>query len=228
MNEIPRDSTQMPSPPVLLLEADRQSSSVRKVLAILLSLCLGLFLADAVVSLLDESLILFFGVRVVTVLRGMLSLLTVLAGIGVYVLMGLTPMVPKREFLPVALFNPVAGLVMVPFVIYFYNRSEQIAWVISLCQVIVGLAILYLVQGSFKFRWPPVSDKQLGARGFSWRNLSIFLVMNVFVLVPAVIVYLVLCAGSAIAHFSEGFLALRPSGLTVSMRKYVREDGKTI
>jgi hypothetical protein len=29
-------------------------------------------------------------------------------------------------------------------------------------------------------------------------------------------------------HFSGGFLALRPGGLTVQVRKYVRDDGKTI
>ena len=29
-------------------------------------------------------------------------------------------------------------------------------------------------------------------------------------------------------HFSEGFMALSPSGMTVQMRKYIRDDGKTI
>ena len=41
------------------------------------------------------------------------------------------------------------------------------------------------------------------------------LLVNVFILLPGVIAYLVLCAGLAIDHFSEGFLALRPTGFTV-------------
>jgi hypothetical protein len=79
-----------------------------------------------------------------------------------------------------------------------------------------------------KFRWPIVEDKHLGDRRFSWLNLSMFLLVNVFVLLPAIVVYLVLCASLAVNHFSGGFMALRPYGLTVQVRKYVRNDGKTI
>ena len=55
-----------------------------------------------------------------------------------------------------------------------------------------------------------------------------FLLVNVLVLLPAVTVYLFFCARLAVGHFSDGFLALRPSALTVEVRKYVRSDGKTI
>ena len=201
---------------------------MRQLFAILLSLCLGLFLADAFVSLVDDSLILLFDLHGLTVIRGILFLLAMLVAIVIYGLMGLTPMIPKRLFLPLTLFNPVAGLVVIPFLIYFYGRIQQVAWGISFCQVILGLSILHWVQGGFKFRWPLVAENQLEARRFSWRNLSVFLLVNVFVLLPAVIVYLVLCAALAMDHFSEGFLALRPEGLTVQVRKYVRNDGKTI
>jgi hypothetical protein len=196
--------------------------------AILLSLCLGLFLADAVVSLVDDSLILFCDIHILTVIRGILFFFAMLMAIVIYGLMGLTPMIPKRLFLPLTLFNPVAGLVAVPFLIYFYGRIQQIAWGVSFSQVILGLSILYWVQGGFKFRWPLVAENQLKARRFSWRNLSVFLLVNVFALLPALIVYFVLCAALAVDHFSEGFVALRPVGLTVQVRKYVRNDGKTI
>src|SRR5438128_766540 len=84
--------------------------------------------------------------------------------------------------------------------------------------------LLSLGQGEFKFRWPLVPEKQLAARGFSWLNLSVFLLVNAFVLLPAVIGYLVLCAGLAADHFSDGFLTLRPAGLTVQVKKYERDD----
>ena len=206
----------------------RKSSPLHQLFAILLSLCLGLFLADAVVSLVDDSLVLFFDIHVFTMMRGPLFLLTMLTGIVLYGLMGLTPMIPKRLFLPVALFNPLAALVVIPFAIYFYGRVQQINWVVSVCQVISGLGILCLVQGGLKLHWPLVAERRLKARRFSWLNLSVFVLVNVFVLLPAVIVYLALCAGLAVDHFSEGFLALRPGGLTVQVRKYVRADGKTI
>jgi hypothetical protein len=117
---------------------------------------------------------------------------------------------------------------VIPFAIYAYGRIQQVALVVSLCQVIIGLGILCLVQGGLKFRWPLVAETQLASRRFSWRNLSVFLLVNFFVLLPAVIVYFALCAALAADHFSEGFLALRPGGLTVQARQYVRSDGKTI
>jgi len=196
--------------------------------AILLSLCLGLFLADGVVSLVDDSLILQFDIHLLTVVRGIVFLFAVLIAIVIYSLMALTPMIPKRLFLPVTLFNPVAALVVIPFAIYFYGRLPQVSWVISFCQVIFGLIILCGVQGGFKLRWPLVPEKQLGAQRFSWLNLSGFLLANVFVALPAVIIYLAVCATLAVDHFSEGFLALRTGGMAVRMREYVRNDGKKV
>jgi hypothetical protein len=216
------------STPPLLPELNLQSSPMRQLLAILLSLCLGLFLADAVVSFADDSLILFSGLHLFAGIRWIVCLFASLMAIVIYGLMGLTPMIPKRLFLPLTLFGLVAQLAAVPFLIYFYGRLQQVAWGISFCQVILGLWILYRVQGGFKFRWLLVAKNQLEVRRFSWRNLSVFVLINVFVLLPAIIVYLVLCTAVAVDHFSEGFMALRPGGFTVQVRKYVRNDGKMI
>src|SRR5438128_1407414 len=119
------------APPALPPPSPGKSSPVRRLLAILLSLCLGLFLADAVVSLLDDSLLLFFDIHILTTLRGILFLFAIFMAILIYGLMAVTPMIPKRLFLPVTLFNPVAGLLVIPFLIYFYSRVQQIAWVVS-------------------------------------------------------------------------------------------------
>lgn len=204
------------------------SASVRPMLAILLSLGLGLFLLDAAVSLMDESLSLFFAVHFLKAPRALLALFALFVSVVIYGLMGLTPMIPKRLFLPLALFNLAGTLVVVPLAIYFYNRIHLIAWGIALVQVVVGLGILHFCQGGFRLRWPLVAEQQLVGCGFSWRNLAVFLVVNVFGLLPAITVYLGLCAALAVDHFSEGFLALRPVGLTVQVRKYVRDDGKSI
>ncbi len=216
------------SPPPLPAKTTRQSSPLRQLLAILLSLCLGLFLADAAVSLVDDSLILFFGIHLLAGMRGMVFLFAMLMAVVVYALMGLTPMIPKRLFLPLTLFGPAAQLAVIPFLIYFYGRIREVAWGISFVQLSFGLMVLYRVQGGFKFRWLLVAENQLEAGRFNWRNLSVFLLANVLALLPVVVVYLSLCAALAVDHFSDGFLALRPHGFTVQVRKYVRNDGKTI
>ena len=201
---------------------------MRQLIAILLSLGLGLFLADAVISLADDSLILFFNFHVLAGLRGIIFFFTFLMAVLIYGLMGFTPMIPKRLFLPVTLFSPAAFLFVIPFVIYCYSRIQQVAWIVSFGQVICALGILYLVEGGFKFHWRLFPEKRLEPRSFSWWNLLVFLLMNAFVLLPVVIFYLVFCSALGVDHFSDGFMKLRPGGLSVQMRKYVRDDGKTI
>jgi hypothetical protein len=215
-------------PPLLPAPPPAKPSGGRQVLVILLSVCLGLFLADAVVSLLDDSLILAFDIHVLTGARAVVCLLAVLMALVIYGLMALTPMIPKRLFLPVTLFNPVVMLGLIPLFIYFHNRTQQLSWAISLGQLLFGLAMLCLVQGGPRLRWPLVPAKLLNSRSFSWLNLSAFLLVNLFVVLPAVGSYLFLCASLAVNYFSDGFLSLRPGGITVSERKYARADGKTI
>jgi len=205
-----------------------RSAVVRQLLALLLSLCLGLFLADGLVSLADDSLILLFDIHLLTGLRGMVFLFAGFIGLVVYGLMGLTPLIPKRWFLPLTLFSPLGLLLCYPLVIYFHDRMQQVSWVLSLCQVLLGLGLLYGFLGGWKLRWVLVAERQLGSRTFSWWNLGAFLAVNVVVLAPAVLLYLVVCTSLAVSHFSDGFVALRPQGLTVQVRTYVRDDGKKV
>jgi membrane protease YdiL (CAAX protease family) len=157
-----------------------------------------------------------------------LTFIAMLMAMLVYGLMGLTPMIPKRVFLTVTFFYVAALLVVFPALIYCYDRMVQIDWILSFCQVILGLGLLWWLRGGLKFRWPIVEDKHLGDRGFSWLNLAIFLLVNVFGVLPAMVAYVAVCATLAVNHFSGGFLALHPGGMTVQVRKYVRNDGKTI
>ncbi len=204
------------------------SRPLRQPVAILLNLCLGLFLADGVVSLVDDSSILLFDFHFLAGLRGILVTFAILTALVTYGLMGLTPMIPKRVFLPVTLFTPVSLLVGVPFLIYYYNRAQRLDWVSSVCQVVVGLCVLRYLQGGFRLRWPLMPERMLGSGRFNWANLAAFWLTNLVVVVPGVMVYLVVCAALAVDHFSEGFVALRPAGFTVQVRQYVRNDGKTI
>ncbi len=163
-----------------------------------------------------------------TELRGLTAFLALLLALVIYCLMGLMPMVPKRFFLPLTLFNPAAGLVGIPALIYCFDHIQLVTWGISIAQVSFGFWVLHRLQGALKFAWPLVPENRLEVRRFSWRNLLVFLLGNVLVVLPAVALYLVLCIALGVGHFSEGFLKLRPGGLTVQVRKYIRDDGKTV
>lgn len=216
------------APPPILPESKPKSGSGRHLLVILLNLFLALFLASGFVSLMDDSLVLLFGLHLLTVMNGILTFIAMLAAVLVYGLMGLTPMIPKRVFLPVTLFYVASLLVSLLILIYTFDRAPQGDWVLSLCQVLLVVGLVWWLQGGVKFRWPIVEDKHLGDRSFSWGNLSVFVLVNVFVLLPAVLVSVFFLAALAVDHYSEGFMALRPNGFSVQVRKYVRNDGKTI
>ncbi len=187
-----------------------------------------MFLADAVVSVVNESLGAIFNVHLLNLLSAPLSFLLVMASLGVYVLMGLTPTIPKRLFLPLTLFVPFGLLTAIPLMIYHFDSALWIACALSLLQLAVGLAVLTSLRGGFRIRWPLLTNGQLKSRRFSWGNLLGFLFINAFVLLPGTAVYLFVCASVAVDHFSEGFVALRSHGLTVQARKYVRDDGKSV
>lgn len=225
-----KDPSSPPPLPPFETTTDRSGHPVKRsrALAIALSLCLGLFLADGIISALDDSLIVFFGRHTLAVLRGLVSFLTVLVTMLIYGLMGMIPAIPKRVFLPVTLFNPIGVLLMLSFCIYLYDQMPRVSLAISLCQVIVGLIALYWCRGELKFNWPLFPETRLKLRRFSWGYVAGFLLANLFVLLPLVLVYLFFCASLAVGHFSEGFMALRPGGLSVQVRKYFRDDGKTI
>lgn len=216
------------TPPPVLAPSAGKVAPARQVLGLLLNLCFGLFLADAVVSLADDTLILFCGIHLLTAIRGLLFLCSVLVALLVYVLMGFIPLIPKRVFLPLTLFNPAAALVSLLLLVYFYPQMQWVAWCISLGQFLLALCLLSWLQGGLRFRWPLVAQRWLQGVGISWRNLLAFALVNVFVILPAVLVYLAVCASLAVDHLSGGFVALRPGGLTVQTRKYTRDDGKTI
>jgi TraB/PrgY/gumN family len=206
-----------------------QSGRVKKPLSALLSLCLGFFLADALVSLLDDTIILVSGFHALDVVRGLVCFVALGAALIVYVLMGITPAIPKRVFLPVVLFNPLSMLAVIPISIYHSARLQQVAWVLSACQVVVALAAWRWAQGGWRFRWPALAeDKLQGSRFFTWGNLCGFALANLLVVAPGLVLYLGVCASLAVGHFSGGFLVLRRDGLAVRARQYVRGDGKTI
>ncbi len=187
-----------------------------------------MFLTDAAISLLDATLVLGLGLHLLTEFRGMAAFLTLGASAAIYVLMAITPMVPKRFFLPITLFNPVSLLAVLPIMIFHYDWLPRFDWVVSFCQVLLGLGILFWVQGGFKFRWPFVVEEKIGDRPFSWLNFLGFVAVNAFLLLPGIVIYLAISASVAVNHFSAGFLAMNTDGLKASAKTYVRNDGKTI
>src|SRR5690242_4526903 len=133
----------------------------RHLVAVVLSVGLALFLADALISAVDDTFILLFNMHVLAVVRGIVGFFTVLIGLVIYALMGITPMIPKRTFFLMALFSPLAALVALPCWIYLYGRIQSVIWVISIIQLLCAIIILRTVQGGFKLQMPLVPEESL-------------------------------------------------------------------
>jgi len=203
-------------------------ASVRELLVILLSLGLGLFLADAFIFLAESSIALVFNTYIFSGLGLSVGLLAMLVALVIYVLMAFLPAIPKRLFVPLALFYLVMGLAAVPLCLLYPERLALMLWLASIGQVALGLWLLQRARGGLKFGWPLVPLEKLGNRRFSWGNLIGFALLNVLGLPLVVVVYLGLCTAGLVDHFTHGFMTLHPGGFTVEVRKYVRADGKTI
>ena len=216
-----------PEPPIIAACPPPPPSAGRQFLAFVLSFTLAMFLADACISLADHSLTLLAGVGVPASLRNLVCLLSLLLGGLIYCLMAFAPMIPKRLFLPITLFNPITALLALPVLIYAYRRLHEVAWLLSAGQLLLGLGVLYRLR-RLDLRWPWVLESQLKNRPFSWFNFFVFVLVNLFVALPATLIFLAVCATLAVDHFTAGFLELRPVGLTVQVRTYTREDGKRI
>ncbi len=222
--QMPLDCT----PPKEPGQAGPSRSSLAPLLVVILNVFVLLFMLSAVLSLLDATLVLGLGSHAFTAFGDIVSFLAIVAAVGIYGLMGLTPMIPKRWFLPLTLFFLTAFLVCTPLSLFCMDHVSLIGWLTSLCQVAIGALIYRAILGGAKFRWMPVTVAQLGNRAFSGRNLLVFLLANIFVLAPSILLYLFAGTATAVSHFSEGFMALHPGGLSVQVRKYVRDDGKVI
>jgi len=156
------------APPVITdLEPAHKAPFWRQLVAFILNLCLGLFLAGGVVSLLDDSLVLLLGLHHLTAVNGLLGCLSYLTVVLVYGLMAVTPVVPKRVFLPVTLYIVLALLSVFPVLIYHREWLIQLDWVLSLGQALLGLGLLFRLNGGFKLRWPIVEPSQLGKRALA-------------------------------------------------------------
>ncbi|MES2661085.1 MAG: hypothetical protein V4689_20855 [Verrucomicrobiota bacterium] len=204
------------------------SSSPKPFLTVVLSLILVLFLGSAVVSFLGDSLFLLFQRQELAAIAALGSLLMLMAGFLACGLMAWFPGIPKRVFLPVALFIPVVGVAVLPLLVYYFEHIALIAWFVSLGQLLLAAFVIRRLQGDWKFRWPLLPESSLADRRFSWGNLAAVTLSGLLLLLPGLVLYTAYSGKLAMEHFTDGFVIVRPAGISMQVRNYVRDDGKKI
>jgi hypothetical protein len=194
----------------------------------LLSVTLLLLLADGLLTVAAEGLVLAGRGHPLHAVTLPVFLLALVAGTVVYVLMGFIPEIPKRVFVPVTLFSTVVLLALLPVLIYHPAWLRAVLAGSALLQAAVVLAAWAWGRRGLSFAgWPLVPAARLRPPDFSGSNLASFTVANLLFL-AATLAYLGLCAGMAVSHFSAGFLILHPGHLEVRAKTYLRDDGKRV
>lgn len=189
---------------------------------VMLSVAVVIFLADVVLGLGDGLLQLAWHAQWLTPLRGVVGVVAFFAGLVVYFLSGLTPLVPKRFFLPLTLLPLVLGLCQLPLFVLYPAKSQEMAVWLMLVQALVTSGLIYLL--GCRTHWPLVPLRVLGKRVFSLWNVMAFVVLNGVALVPVVVGISVLSTTWIIAHLSQGFVTVRPTGVVMQARTYRRES----
>jgi hypothetical protein len=196
-------------------------------LANLLSLALALFLAVGVLGFLDDSLLLMDR-RELSGFRALMVLLMLPAGVLLYLMIALCPRIPKKTFIPVALFIPVTSVAVLPLLVYFHEWFLWIGWAVSLIHVLLGIALIRRHRRGGNIRWPFIDDPQLTGQGFRWTHFGAVAGAGALAIVPALVGGVLASATLAVDHFSAGFVALKPSGISMQVRTYVRDDGRSV
>ncbi len=212
-------------PPLLPGHGPRSASPL---LVTVLSLILFGFLASALVSLATCSLALLLNRPTATFADGPLFLVMLGVTVLAYGLMAVFPAIPKRIFLPLSLFFPVATAAILPLLVFFHERATLLAWGVAVLQILLGVLLVRWVQGGWRFRWPLFPEERLTRRRFSWGNFVGVALAGALLVLPALLLAVAFSVQLAVDHFTDGFVALRPSGLTMRVRNYLRDDGKKI
>jgi hypothetical protein len=186
-----------------------------------------MFLLTGAVSLLDDTLQLFKRTDL-AVIRALLILLMMPLGLITYFLVACSPGLPKRVFLTLALFIPVANVMVLPLFVYFHQHAHWISWGVSLLHVLAGIGMIRQLKTGPRVSWPLVPESRITECGFRFGHFAAMILAGLFLLIPALLAYTTFSAKLAISHFTDGFVKLRNSGIAMDVREYVRGDGKKI
>ena len=133
-------------------------------LSLVLSLALGFFAVNAALGVLDDLMLATLESQAFTLFRALSSLLMMPVTVVLFLMMAIWPGIPKRVFMIIVLFMPVATIVSLPLFAYFFPHFAWVSLAISVVQLLTALLCVLHLRGSKAPTWPLVSDANLGRR----------------------------------------------------------------
>lgn len=185
---------------------------------------LAVFSLDAILAILDA---LAVGGSLADASWWRWPLLTVVleAAVPLYVLLGLSPLLPKRSLIAPLLFLLWAWFGALPFSLTLEPSSAAVAIAgVQLC--VAAMSLLAIRRRNSDGEWL-VTAATTGRPGFSIAYTAKFFLAGLLVLPPLLSVMTVAYAGSVIVDSAGGFLSVARDGIYAEEREYSRAD-KTV
>ena len=183
-----------------------------------------LFLIDAGLSLSDELLSVFAApLPAFSAVRNLVAFLVIILSVVVYTLLGIDRRLPKRVFIPLALYAFWCSFAMWPLL--GMVPPETLGVAAAFGQVFIGGVAVITLRHFYGGTLLP--EDHFRRPLFGWRNTLVFSGVNLL-LIPLILVYsLMATAGCYLDQKTAGFMRLSPTGIYTSERSY-RHDGKVV
>ncbi len=187
---------------------------------------LVLFLADGIFSLLDAGLRTALGVSPLFAVQKLIAFTTVIVAVPVFALLGLSPRLPKRLFLPLLVFLTWGAAAGMPLPLYL--DAWVVSSVLAAAQVLLGAgAHLWVWRRTRGASWLLTEACLVEGRG-ALANAALFFAGCLLLGLPALAAYGGLCANLTADHLTAGFVRLGTQGVYTEEREYARGDREVV
>ena len=158
-------------------------------------------------------------------LRTLFTGIVTAASLPLFVLMGIHPGLRWRIFLPPCLFLSWTAMGAMPLPIWF-SALDALLIVGALQAAFAATALMSCRLLNSGNAWL-LEEHALSGANFSGRTAVGFTALNLLVILPASVAYLVLSVAAGVGHLTQGFVEIRGDGIHLSHREY-RRGSQTI
>lgn len=176
------------------------------------------FLADGLISLIDEAFLGGGASSALYGLRATVATVVVLASLGVALMVSLTPRAPKRVLVPLLLFTWWVGLAQA-FPLGFLKIPQFMLW-LSLGQVALA-ALLFIFFRSQENHWlfAPAARP-----AFAWKHAILGVPAAALLFVIFAVLAIFTGLSGQLESVSGGYVKLRPDGIYLLERRFQAGD----
>ena len=180
------------------------------------------FSIDGVLSAADDLLRIALGLELLSIPRQALAFAVLVASLPMYVLLGITPRLSWRIFLPPCLYLAWLSMGAMPLPLLLGRQGALLA--ASILQIGFAAVALLLARRATYGQSFLLTAESFAGPGFRGRTAIGFSALNLFVILPVSVSYILVSLAMGLEYGTRGFMRVGLSGVYTSERTYARDD----